>query len=175
MNARQPHGGCWRRLAAGRLCGRYQSSTNTIDGVAGLSSGGSGRHGRSRHNLIGRVCRQLTRRLWPGSFGNRRCAFAVPFNEGLLPWFIGLPGQYERPRRSRGSLPAAWCHAQRTMGEAGSLWSIVLFVSLCFIPKRLCAHGTIEMCYSPPRSRSSSDRAARGARSYAKPGVSEID
>ena len=132
MNARQPHGGCWRRLAAGRLCGRYQSSTNTMDGVAGHSSGGSGRHGRSRHNLIGRVCRQLTRRLWPGSFGNRRCAFAVPFNEGLLPWFIGLPGQSERPRRSRGSLPAAWCHAQRTMGEAGSLWSIVLFVSLCF-------------------------------------------
>ena len=115
--ARQPHGGCWRRLAAGRLCGRYQSSTNTTDGVAWLSSGGSGRHRRSRHNLIGRVCRQLTRRLWPGSFGNRRCAFAVPFNEGLLPWFIGLPGQYERPRHSRGSLPAAWCHAQRTINN----------------------------------------------------------
>ena len=43
---------------------------------------------------------------------------------GGLQWFTGLLYHHERPRLGRGSLTAAWCNAQRTIGEAGSLWSL---------------------------------------------------
>ena len=135
--ARQPHGGCWRRLAAGRLCGRCQSSTNTMDGMAGLSSGGSGRHGRSQHNLIGRVCRQRMRRLWPGSFANRRCAFAAPFNEGCchgsLAFLVNMKGL--GAVAARCPRPGAM-HSVEWVRRA-ACGRRVLFVSLCMIWYRL--------------------------------------
>ena len=54
---------------------------------------------------------------------------------GGLQWFTGFIHHPERPRRSRGSLPAAWYNAQRTMGEARSLCSLRV---VC-----VTVHGTI--------------------------------
>ena len=53
---------------------------------------------------------------------------------GGLQWFTGFIHHPEQPRRSRGSLPAAWYNAQRAMGEARSLFSLRVGVTV---------HGTI--------------------------------
>ena len=54
---------------------------------------------------------------------------------GGLQWFTGFLYHQERPRRSRGALPAAWCNAQRAMGVAHSLCSLIFFCGTL--------HGTV--------------------------------
>ena len=124
--ARRKHGGSTssRRGAAGWPCGRNQSSTNTPSGVALLDSAGSGRCGRCRRQSIGTLCLQRVATTSAGSLRQPPVCHRSTPKLGGLQWFTGLLYHHERARRSHCSLPVAWCYAQRTIGEAGSLWSL---------------------------------------------------